>query len=1080
MPQNLTQEDHDFLVESLRSGEISDPAQQDRAMDLIENYRFLQQNVDYSTPNVTADKQRAIRRNISPYGFARDNTPVTSEGSREAVLRQVEKQGVDTTTGFGDFGEVFGAAKEFNSPTARATYMDGIVRRNLEEAGIEVPKSLQVVDVHPDLEEMMFLRPTEDGKLKWTLAEAEFFRPQDVAAIADLPSTLSAVGAGAAAMLPVKHPLLTEFAGDYLGRQAGNALEYLWASGEVSNEEVQSVFGGQALMESALETGISRATGRVVDFAKTRGKSRITERDPDRASELDASIQETADTLEALQQLTSREFNITRREASNRDIDIQEQAAQESKLKSANRATLERIRTDNVRALAEANDAIARNHSTTDLPAYEPYTVARQARDSVIRLRNEYGTVAAPEVEHFRGGRVARYFYKDSKAPTSANAKPQAGVTVVFDDDAGVAMIDNIADAPNFRGGMPALFEEAFKDSAMGDYALVSGRQLSREADAMMQRLSDKGWQVTKNPNAVLEDGVWKVPDGSPVYTVDAAPGEVLAKGDVATAEFDRRKVEGTLEDLESLLPAAEQMSNEANSLLRGAIKWSEQRQTSGYALDNPRTSSLRAHLRRIQNRVDNALTGAEASEADRKLAALIRKEEGEEGETILSGLAGEELDIGNFLTARDKVLEIAERTGDQDMARVATTMDNMLRRGNIYTNKGNLVADSTRANINARVDDARRAQERVVSTASEINANVMFKKNANGEYVNTTPKDFDTLLASGSRFMKHLKPLIESNPAIKLEAINAINEQYRKRVLDKGWTRAKHETFMARYSNAMDAVMSPEQVRLLQEFPLQNRRSAWDSEVARSRSIVQRQIDRLGMSKNDPTNVNPENIIGSLSKMGRAGAEIFMRDLNRSDPRLAAALRETSIEQTRRFLHETFFNVDKGVSRLKMADDLRMWLGDNKETLRAVHGEMYVRDLQTVVNAHLLDARRRRIPGFTPETQGDVIRVTRSLLGPLSKPQRQITAGNMVRQRFLANKILEVYSDPAKLRELRSAKGISPLSRAGIAVLSRMGIWEAAGLAEDDPQFLPKAREFLEQIQIWEAEGNENLESAQ
>jgi hypothetical protein len=399
------------------------------------------------------------------------------------------------------------------------------------------------------------------------------------------------------------------------------------------------------------------------------------------------------------------------------------------------------------------------------------------------------------------------------------------------------------------------------------------------------------------------------------------------------------------------------------------------------------------------------------------------------------------------------------------------------MKNGTILTQKGNPIANSTRAAINGAAENARQAERHVARATASINANAMFKQNANGEFINTSIKSMKTLMANDARFITHMKPILDENPAVRESAQDALNQIYNDEVFQGGWSRKKHDAWFAKYATAAQSVLGDVAADRLRRFELQaGSKGMWANLQARSAATVTRQVEMSGLPAEK---LNPKNLLDSFAKMPRGRARQFMADAKRSDPELAARIEKTLTEQTRRKLDDVYFNTEKGVDALSTADNLRKWFRDNKEVLREVHGDQYATDMQTIVNAHLLDARRSRIRGTRIESQGDVLRVTRSLLGPLSRPQRQLTAGNYVLQRRMAKKVLSVYSDPAQLRQLKAAKGLGARSEAGIAILSRLGIFEAAGI-QGDRNGIPSPEEVQEFYRWVDETSLRGLEDAQ
>ena len=1012
--------------------------------------------------------------------------------SRDAILAEQEKGGLDTTTGFGNFGQVFGLAKEFNSPRARVAYIDKIARAQLSEAGIELPEGVQPLQFNEDLQEMEYLRPTEDGKARWTLAEGEFFRPQDIAAIADLPQVGAAVGATVASMNPAgRHPAIREFAGDVVGRSVGTTLEALINMGEVTMEEYQTALKNGAV-DSAIETAIGRTVARVGKNVFGRGID-AGNQDPD---VIDANIKEAADVMEEVNELAGRDIDagdtglrVSRGEAADVTRELQREKGREKTLKKANAEALEEIRLENKQVLSEANDNLANRQGAAALRG-DAIEVVERANRRVTEARAEFGGIEREIDAAITGvdGELEEitYFFKGD-ADTAAG--PPGAIIQVNHADGTITLGELFAGGTFTRGETPLILDKILTDIAadtrLQGYRLLSDSDVSASAMKMMSRMEEQGFVFSNSPTEMLAEvaaggggrrGISPVVDGAsgrlmkfvgdgPVFEILRVPGQMVTHPRTAEAAFDKMMLETELGGMMDVLPAAQKYADDANLTLRGVLKWSDQRQVSGYTVENKASNTLRQQVRRLQNRVEQSLTGADASEAGRVLANTIRREVDEEGNDILAGLASEQLDLGNLVTARETLARMAKESGDPEMARTVETIDTLLQNGTIWTDKGNPIAQSTRANINSAVRQARVAQEHVDTAQASINANILFKQNNAGEFVNTNMQQMRGLMGNEARFMQHMKPVLDENPTVRNVARDALHQIYREDVMATGWTRAKHNTWIKRYRNSMNSVMSKEEAELISLMPLQSGKDGlWRATVEGAQRRHAQVLSRFDL---EPMRLNPQNILKSLNDMSAKRRDQAMRELAEMDPQLHTGVKRQMAEEVRQTLNSKFFDTSAGTSTLGTGKQLNEWFQTNKDTLRAVQGNQYVTDLESVVRAHVIDDRRRRVRGVAPETQGDIIRVTRSLLGPLSRPQRQITAGNYVRQRMMAKKILEVYSDPDALRVLKTGRGISPRSEQGMRIMGRLGLWEALGIKSDDSG-IPQDKNEVEEFYRW------------
>lgn len=991
--------------------------------------------------------------------------PVPAD-SREAIIDKLEQEGVDTTSGLGGFWDKLGFAVRLNNSSAQAAAIMGVALDNIEAAGIKLPEGIPPISINKDLGQLEFLMPTEDGKLRRTLVEAETLGLSDVARLADLEELFAGIYAATATLrgggTAGKHPFIRELVGDYAGRNVGIMLESAISGGmgEADLEDMVEAFRWQGnTSESLLNTGISRAiarTGRIVSGAKKGFGDRFAS-GSETAEVIDKNIEDAAQTLTDVNKLVEGADNVIPYtvEAGS----LSQRSAQKINARSSTRTTskadnVELMRRERVKTLNEANERVALRHAPADAPHYDPHDLTKEAtaRVNTARVgkvdakRRGYGEPFV-RVDEYSGAHV--YGFKGDKPRTRGDAKGEGerltdapGIHVQFMDDE--ALITDAFAGTDFGGTQLLLFNRILDDAAERGLPVRFSADRSPSANKAVEGLRRRGFQIEEGADGVM--------------TVVARPGEIVAPKMVADAKFEQDFVESTLDDIEDLLPVAQMRADDANVLLRDSIEWSEQRQTSGYYLMNNPRSGVQTTVRRIQNRIQNVLTGAEASEAERMLAAAVRREvDPETGEVLLAGLADETLDVGNLLNARAKLNEIAKETGDPEVATLVRQIDNLLN-NQAYIHKGTGRArPQVTAGIKENIKRSRAMAEDLDEITSIVNASRLFKRNADGSLVNTDLNALGRVLGNGSAFMQHMAPVLRYGPDLAEGARGALADLYRKEVLDRasGWSATANKRFIDKYSRAIDAVYSPEERAMLESFRPPSRTELNRFERAnkaaeeRWKNIVSRYVD-------DPELVsfsNPRDIIQSVNTMGNAKAFRFMKDLQKADPQLHAAIQRESIEQTRHQLRTKFFNPDADTATLGSGVQLRRWYDERKGALKAMHGDQYVTDLETIVRAHELDARRLVLRGTTPPTQHDVIRVTRSLLGPLSKPQRQITAGNYINNKRLAAKVLDIYSDPAQLRALKQAKGIGARSEAGIAILTRLGVFEAMGIPmPEDP----------------------------
>ena len=675
---------------------------------------------------------------------------------------------------------------------------------------------------------------------------------------------------------------------------------------------------------------------------------------------------------------------------------------------------------------------------------------------------------------------TTRYFFHegpDVSIGKGAVDQIQPGLRLTVNHDEGAIYINTLADVEGFRGGSALLLERAIGDMAERlppGYRVYSDTHMSESAVAMIESLSEQGFGVVK-----LSDGV-KVrtdeagiahhisQDGYPLYEITDVPGYMVAIPIVDdVGKFGVENFSKTLDDTYALVGAAKASLDDANARLTANIGWNPDRQTSIYKFRNTPGSKLNRQIKQLQTRMDRVLTGADRTEAGRILNTVVKQEQDEFGETVFRGLTEDMLDLGNLMRARETLNSIADRTGDLEITSFVNTIDEILTSGKFLDTAGRPVGLDIANALDNMIVTTRAAQSRLSYAESRIVRNNIFAKSDDGQYLNVNLKELGTYLRSGSKFFKHLKPVLESNPSAVGDLQNAVGDLYRDQVLSgTGWTKGKHDTFLRNYDTALKELFDDEAINAFRSTNFDSKgKNLFLSRIEDSRAALNR-LSEMGT-------LDPTDILGSLNKIGgtsRRGAWRYLKEVERLNPKLAAQIKNDAIEQTRRYLQNTFFDpVTATKGPIQMSKELESWLATNNNTLRALHGDQYVTDLGAVVRAHKLDARRARIGAQKPQDQSDTIRTSRTILGPLSRLQRRITAGNWIKIRLTAKRALDVYSDPAKLRQLRASKAVPARSRPGIAVLARIGLipgtgWDGQG---DLPQDVyDKGIEFLDWVQ--------------
>ena len=512
-------------------------------------------------------------------------------------------------------------------------------------------------------------------------------------------------------------------------------------------------------------------------------------------------------------------------------------------------------------------------------------------------------------------------------------------------------------------------------------------------------------------------------------------------------AGYEKEKIAQTLDDDLAFVANAQAQADFWGVKLNATIGWQPDRAKSIYSIANPRTSEFNKFATRLEARINNSLTGAEVSQADALLGATFLKQQDEEGYQVIAGLTDPTLDFGNLLRARDSLQAIAERTGDREVSNLVAYADNMLENGKMLDNFGNPADEAAITAVRTTLDSTRSSAATLRNAESRVTSNPLFKKNELGEYINTDLKTMGTMLRSGSKFMQHLKPWLHANTDGMVSVQGALMDLYRKDVLNSGsgFTRSKHSTFLANYDTALREVFSPEDLKALNN----NNFDAAGANIFESR--IERSLNATNRLRQWGT-LRPGKILEDLRAVGVTGKTpekrmaMYVRELDKLNPELGAQVRADSLEESRRYINEAFFGNDAAQNPRLVPEKFNTWIKQNEGALRALHGDQYVTDLKTIRRGMELDVRRLRISPETALLQGDVIRTSRTLMGPLSVFQRRVSAANWIRLRMNAKRATEVLSDPAKVRALVAAEKYPARSRPGVAALIRAGLITGTG----------------------------------
>jgi len=187
--------------------------------------------------------------------------------------------------------------------------------------------------------------------------------------------------------------------------------------------------------------------------------------------------------------------------------------------------------------------------------------------------------------------------------------------------------------------------------------------------------------------------------------------------------------------------------------------------------------------------------------------------------------------------------------------------------------------------------------------------------------------------------------------------------------------------------------------------------------------------------------NISVSDIQGSLNKMTDTQRRNVLQQINAANPQAMLMLKAASKQQNKQKIGDILETTNP-------APALGRWLDKNTAVLRELHGQGYVRDLQALQRG--LKASTIKERGVAPDSQPGWLRLGRTYFGPLSKPQRIITAVTWNQKRIVARNMLNVIADPEKLAAFRVIRDTNQFTRAAMATLTRIGIFDGTEAPED------------------------------
>tara|TARA_R110000765_G_scaffold65476_3_gene127122 strand:+ start:900 stop:4085 length:3186 start_codon:yes stop_codon:yes gene_type:complete len=324
------------------------------------------------------------------------------------------------------------------------------------------------------------------------------------------------------------------------------------------------------------------------------------------------------------------------------------------------------------------------------------------------------------------------------------------------------------------------------------------------------------------------------------------------------------------------------------------------------------------------------------------------------------------------------------------------------------------------------------------------LNAKPLFDANnkATGEFAFTgAPHETVNKVLSNPRALNDVIDLAGHLPKLKAAFSTELMGRYKRTVIDANgqWQRGAHNTFMDKHADQVKTLWGKGETANFRN--LEAVTAASEQASARAVSAEKLFSRRFGSEFNKQGGPTVDNITTHFLSGNTKPSQVssILREVDKVAPDLAEGIRA---EFAQKMIND-ISNNGTGMNPVS----LTRYLKDKGGATEAVMGKKYVADLKVLAqaSAQLDDAGKLSATAGLP-TQAPWLQLTRSLLGPLSKKQRFLTAYNRMSRGFGDAQALEFLSDPAKIDRLIRLQKMDPTTRAAGAVFLSLGLEEIVG----------------------------------
>ena len=189
-------------------------------------------------------------------------------------------------------------------------------------------------------------------------------------------------------------------------------------------------------------------------------------------------------------------------------------------------------------------------------------------------------------------------------------------------------------------------------------------------------------------------------------------------------------------------------------------------------------------------------------------------------------------------------------------------------------------------------------------------------------------------------------------------------------------------------------------------------------------------------------------------------------RQLSKTNPKLWADIQQNSLDHLKAAMTK-----DDGF--ITNVTNMRTHVRENARKLKSIHGEEYVKDVNKLLDVAEMVSMGKFARGASQTAQPALLQLTRSLIGPLSKPQRFLTAITRIGKKKGNDALLQILSDPRQLEKYIRLGELDPTKAAAGGIIMDFvgnGILDLADIEQNVPVYLEGIQNYelmLQQEQV-------------